>query len=146
MAPSLEMLEGRPVAEAKSFAIILNTPERLDLNTFDTWAQNIGEKEGRVTYLKWLVRGDKMIVFSKNYQHKDLNDALNRGGNTDPLHAAGDLNLLSLGETSRELSGWSISLIGELSKSKSDSFTRDVLLGKLGEGFEIPDHYRGTGA
>lgn len=137
MPPSIEMLDGKPVRQMRSFAVNFDTPGDLNLQRFDRLVRVVSGDD-TLADLKWVVRGSGLVVFDKSYQHIDFNDALSRQlGNTEPLHAAGYLNVIFLDPTVRVLSGWSISLRNVLERNKSDAFKKEVLGPRLGSGFIV---------
>lgn len=144
MSPRAERIETEvPTEEQRGFFIRLDTPEDFDPLKFDQLVQELLGYRPEVfpENLKYIVRGERMLVFPVFLRHSDADKRFRRIGFDEELRSAGFIEVNPLDESTvrRCIYGdsSSLSLNGQLPIRESNKYKLSVLREKLSLHFDV---------
>lgn len=152
MSPRIEELKAQnlpPYGETYYYFIVdLSKSDEFDPNLFDEQARQVNFRSPEYqmvgfpqrydnSRLKYIVRGDKMVIFRAGLQHSNADRLLPRRGR-GRLQSAGDMLIIFQEESPRRLiQGYSETLEGRLPREKSEEYKFGIIKSELGSFFEI---------
>lgn len=140
MAPSIEMLK-ESVAPTNEgvLQIVLDDSEPFNPELFYKLAQELNRFFGTaIFWLKYIVRGNRMILFKEILQHATVSSDLEKMGFDGDLNSAGEMEVrLQEGGIVGTISGYSRSLESILPSNKSYEYREKIIKPALGRHFNF---------